>query len=126
MIYFAGSSAFSVEQAPVYLNIGKINFDTPVKIYYQGPANAARLRAKYSGGGDLYTVTYEGANANGTLSQGWSEIKIDPEYDSFFELSMPKEGSTAKYERFACLDGRVLVPNRRRKRSPRRIPEYRI
>ena len=111
MIYFAGASAFSVDQAPVYLNIGKINFDTPVKIYYQGPANTARLRAKYSGGGDLYTVTYEGANADGSLSQGWSEIKIDPEYDSFFELSMSKEGATAKYERFACLDGKVLGPN---------------
>ncbi len=24
---------------------------------------------------------------------------------------MPKEGATAKYERFACLDGKVLVPN---------------
>ena len=110
-IYLAGASAFSVDRAPMYLNIGKINFDTPVKIYYQGPANTARLRAKYSGGGDVSTVTYDGATANGTLAQGWSEIKIDPEYDSFFELSMPKEGSTAKYERFACLDGTVLVPN---------------
>lgn len=110
--YLAGTAAFKVEEAPVYLNVGKIDFDTPVKIYYQGPENVARLRAKYSSAsGEVQTVTYGGARPNEAIAQGWSEIMIDPDYDSFFEISMQKEGATAEYERFVSLDGQVLTPN---------------
>lgn len=118
-IYLAGAAAFKVEEAPIYLNVGKINFNTPVKIYYQGPENVARLRAKYqSESGELSTVTYGGARANETIAQGWSEIMIDPEYDSFFEISMHKEGAYANYERFVSLDGKVLVANSEEGEAP--------
>lgn len=110
-VYLAGASAFNVAEAPIYLNVGKIDFNTPVKIYYQGPENVARLRAKYSGGGDVYTVTYGGARPDETIAQGWSEIMIDPEYDSFFEISMAKEGASSEYERFVSVDGVILTPN---------------
>lgn len=117
--YLAGASAFKVEEAPVYLNVGKIDFNTPVKIYYQGPENVARLRAKYSSAsGEMQTVTYGGARPNESIAQGWSEIMIDPEYDSYFEISMPKEGASANFERFVCLDGQVLTPNSDEGESP--------
>ena len=117
--YLAGASAFKVEEAPVYLNVGKIDFNTPVKIYYQGPENVARLRAKYSNAsGEVQTVTYGGARPNESIAQGWSEIMIDPEYDSYFEISMPKEGASANFERFVCLDGQVLTPNSDEGESP--------
>lgn len=110
--YLAGASAFKVEEAPVYLNVGKIDFNAPVKVYYQGPENVAHLRAKYnSASGEVTTVTYGGARPNETIAQGWSEIMIDPEYDSYFEISMQKEGASANFERFVCLDGQVLTPN---------------
>ena len=110
--YLAGASAFKVEEAPVYFNVGKIDFNAPVKIYYQGPENVAHLRAKYnSASGEVTTVTYGGARPNETIAQGWSEIMIDPEYDSYFEISMQKEGASANFERFVCLDGQVLTPN---------------
>lgn len=110
-VYLAGATAFRVAEAPVYLNIGKINFNTPVKIYYQGPENVTRLRAKYQGGGEETTVTYGGALPGEYIAQGWSEIMIDPEYDTFFEISMHKEGATANYERFVSVDGKILTPN---------------
>jgi len=82
----------------------------PAAAAAETPAAPAPRRAAAGAGG--------GARANETIPQGWSEIMIDPEYDSFFEISMHKEGAYANYERFVSLDGKVLVANSEEGEAP--------
>ncbi len=109
--YIAGAAAFAQSEAPVYFNIGKVNFDTPARVYYDGPANKARLRAKFQPiHGAVETATYGGQLSGEYIANGWTDITIDPIYDSYFEISLIVDNVTGDYSKVVMLDGVALAP----------------
>ena len=111
-IYLTGAVAFNQSVAPIFLEAGKIEYDTPVMVYYEGPASTTRLRARFrSAGGNEETVPYQGAGNGEYLVPGWNRIMIDPDYNNTFEISMAGGDATEAYTKFAVLDGKVLTPN---------------
>ncbi|MDE6333125.1 MAG: hypothetical protein K2L77_00610, partial [Muribaculaceae bacterium] len=111
-IYITGTSAFKQQVAPVFIETGKIEYDTPVMVYYDGPAYTTILRAKYrTSGGSEETVPYQNAGNGEYLVPGWNKIIIDPDYNNTFEISMNSNNETANYTKFAVLDGTTLVAN---------------
>lgn len=109
--YLTGTTAFAQSEAPVYFNIGKVNFDTPARVYYDGPANMARLRAKFQPlHGSAETAAYGGQSAGEYIANGWTDITIDPIYDSYFEISLTVDNVTGDYSKVVMLDGVALTP----------------
>lgn len=110
--YIAGAIAFAQANAPAFFNVGKIEFNTPARVYYEGPEGVARLRAKrITADGAAETVTYGGANPGETVANGWTDIKIDPAYNSYFEVSIYVDDAHENYEKYVLLDGVEMIPN---------------
>lgn len=108
----AGMMAFRQAEAPVFFDIAKIDFNTPASVYYEGPEGVARLRAKYAAkDGSLETVTYEGAKPGEVVANGLTDIKFDPDYDSYFEVSIYADAAHQNFNKYVYLDGVAQIPN---------------
>lgn len=111
-IYISGTSAFNQKVAPVFIETGKIEYDTPVMVYYDGPVSTTILRAKYrTASGSEETVPYQNAGNGEYLVPGWNKIMIDPDYNNTFEISMNTTDGNKTYTKLAVLDGTTLKAN---------------
>lgn len=107
----AGASAFRQENSPVFIDVRKINFDKSVKVFYQGPADKARLCAKFQQGKSVEPATYDGQRPGDYIASGWSEIKIDSDYDSYFEVAFNVGDAEESYQQYVVADGTTYSPN---------------
>ncbi|MDE6400068.1 MAG: hypothetical protein K2L68_04315, partial [Muribaculaceae bacterium] len=101
--YTNASPGVSVENAPLYVVLSKIEATTHAVVYYEGEENAARFYAE--NGNIAGHIPVDGV-ADMYLKAGYTDIYFDPTYHKTF--STGKAGGESGREIVAYLDGRKL------------------
>lgn len=100
--FLAGTTMINASDAPVFLDVQKIDYTNTIYVYYEGPENGAKIMSKTNDG--LFS-TFEGPEM---LKNGWNTIKYDPEYNAVFSGGMFVDYETANYTKTVILDGKAV------------------
>ena len=100
--FLAGTTMINASDAPVFLDVQKIDYTNTIYVYYEGPENRAQIMSKTNDG--LFS-TFEGPEM---LKNGWNTIKYDPEYNAVFSGGMFVDYETANYTKTVILDGKAV------------------
>ncbi len=97
-----GSTSAIAADCPIYINVGKINYNTGAYFFYQG--NAQCTARVTSGTADGDNAPYEGQANN--VAEGYTRITFDPDYNATFSAQfMVASGADANYKYYAYADG---------------------
>lgn len=98
-----GTTMVKAADAPVFLNVQKIDYSQTAYVYYEGPNNCGKISCKSPDG------TFATFKGNEYLANGWNTINYDPEYNSAFTAGLYVDANTVDYSKTVVLNDRTLT-----------------